>query len=714
MRSYTLNKAACIIALLTSGFECVHASLMDPKLCGKACRQTFRTLKFADAPEGAFFARQECTSRLYQTSLHLCWDIHCNENVWIDESNVMNQTCQDMYGSYLLSHDVIDGITDDEKNQMARFNATIPERLHRYNMLMQPSNAYYDIWVRTLAAHDYIWSYHSYYGWAMGIFWAVVTTIGTVNRILTQVSHTQVNKSPWLKRNVIVPATFGRRCVQDFGSWGTLPPRIQTMTLALFVILNLVCSIHGYEIFEGYGYYPSVWLQILRHVSDRTGIIAFANFPLIWLFGMRNDIMLWITGWDFKTYNNFHRWIGRIASLQAVIHSIGYIIIIFQRGGWEYFWKISNLTFWWTGELATVFICLLFALSFFWVRRTRYEFFLISHIVLSALVLLTMLGHVSIFRGAYDPLVWVPVTIWLLDRVTRAGRIFAFNPKFWKTTALVTYNQDAHMIRVVVPASSSLYSIKPGTFYHLTVLDKWNFWESHPFTVASTPRPNQSLPSEQVPLLDYMPSASPEMEAEHEKSQHEMTFLIRPYDSFTRRLQEYAEKEQPKPAKIRVAIDGPYGKTLPLEHFDKVLFIVGGSGIAVPLSYLDKLTSSVKGPTVVEIHWAVRQPALATDVLNNELYHVLVEKKVRVSIYVTGTSGIASGGATTRDHPEWRDVRLNVEETIDRILGRGGRGSLAVVTSGPAKMADDSRSAVVARTVDSLPRIEYFEESFQW
>lgn len=76
--------------------------------------------------------------------------------------------------------------------------------------------------------------------------------------------------------------------------------------------------------------YPSVWLQVLRHVSDRTGIISFANFPLIWFFGMRNNIFIWLTGWDFKTYNNFHRWVGRIATIQAVVHSVGYIIIIFQ------------------------------------------------------------------------------------------------------------------------------------------------------------------------------------------------------------------------------------------------------------------------------------------------------------------------------------------------------------------------------------------------
>lgn len=76
--------------------------------------------------------------------------------------------------------------------------------------------------------------------------------------------------------------------------------------------------------------YPSVGMQLLRHVSDRTGIISFANFPLIWLFGMRNNLIIWLTGWDFKTFNNFHRWVGRIAAVQAVIHSIGYTILILQ------------------------------------------------------------------------------------------------------------------------------------------------------------------------------------------------------------------------------------------------------------------------------------------------------------------------------------------------------------------------------------------------
>ena len=75
--------------------------------------------------------------------------------------------------------------------------------------------------------------------------------------------------------------------------------------------------------------FPSTAKQILRYSYDRTGIISFANFPLILLFGMRNNLLMWLTGWDFGTYNNFHRWVARIATAQAIIHSIGYSILVY-------------------------------------------------------------------------------------------------------------------------------------------------------------------------------------------------------------------------------------------------------------------------------------------------------------------------------------------------------------------------------------------------
>lgn len=53
-----------------------------------------------------------------------------------------------------------------------------------------------------------------------------------------------------LNRYVIVPATFGYRCSQNIG-WCTLPPRIQSLTIAAFIIINIVlCSVNYYAFSE--------------------------------------------------------------------------------------------------------------------------------------------------------------------------------------------------------------------------------------------------------------------------------------------------------------------------------------------------------------------------------------------------------------------------------------------------------------------------------
>lgn len=53
----------------------------------------------------------------------------------------------------------------------------------------------------------------------------------------------------WLKRFVTVPATFGYRTAQPFG-WYTVPPRVQTLTIAVFIVMNVVFCVHGYRVFQ--------------------------------------------------------------------------------------------------------------------------------------------------------------------------------------------------------------------------------------------------------------------------------------------------------------------------------------------------------------------------------------------------------------------------------------------------------------------------------
>lgn len=71
--------------------------------------------------------------------------------------------------------------------------------------------------------------------------------------------------------------------------------------------------------------WPPIYKQYLRYVADRTGILSFANLPLLWIFAGRNNIFLWATGWSFATFNILHRHVAIISTVQAVVHTLLYV-----------------------------------------------------------------------------------------------------------------------------------------------------------------------------------------------------------------------------------------------------------------------------------------------------------------------------------------------------------------------------------------------------
>jgi hypothetical protein len=56
--------------------------------------------------------------------------------------------------------------------------------------------------------------------------------------------------SVWLRRYITTPATFGYKCAQNVG-WCTIPPRIQSLTILVFILMNIIFCIHGYWVFPG-------------------------------------------------------------------------------------------------------------------------------------------------------------------------------------------------------------------------------------------------------------------------------------------------------------------------------------------------------------------------------------------------------------------------------------------------------------------------------
>ncbi|KAL6814399.1 ferric reductase like transmembrane component domain-containing protein [Trichoderma sp. SZMC 28015] len=699
----------------------------SPKLCVKSCENSLKSVRYSDVDSAASPKRQACQSRLALSSEYLCLDLNCGAETRDSALQHRNATCYASFGSPIpafktdYTDEEIAGLTRIGKNDSFDAGNTSQE-------VVIPSPEWFISWFDTLDAVKYAQRHHYFYGIGVMVFWVAVVFVGVAYKVhlaITQLCGRQNNfdsvgiwteTGSWFKRNIIIPATFGYRCAQNVW-WATIPPRIQSLTITLFLIMNIVFCIHGYRIIDENLYFDGPTRQVLRYVSDRTGIVSFANFPFIWLFGMRNNVAMWLTGWDFGTYNNFHRWCARISTVQAVVHSILYTVLIFMNGGWNYYASWFTMWFWNAGLMATIFMCALLILSVYWIRRRFYEAFLIIHIGLSILILFTMLGHVSIFNGEYDALFWVPAFIWVFDRVMRLLRIIIYNPGRWSTTALASYSDSANIIRLTIPIDNALYKIRPGNFFYLTVLNDTRFWESHPFTVASTSgelSQSSEYSDEEEPLLTS-PTVAAEIELERmasEPKKQYMSFLIRPYNGFTERLRDMLVDEQSSSRPLKVLVDGPYGHTQQLQEYRQVVFIAGGSGVVVALSYLNSLCDGTKAPNTIELHWAVREPAFVRDVLSKEAKSALETGMLSLHLYMSAVNDFSTNDLPSK--VERHVGRPNIHSVV-MSAARGAQGSnLAVVACGPAKMADDSRLAVVDALKNGNHNIDYYEESFTW
>ena len=114
---------------------------------------------------------------------------------------------------------------------------------------------------------------HSYDRLAMYYFWAVVLFVGVANRCFAAAVHyrqRRVHKDSeagnnerlptptprsrirrLIRRYITLPATFGYRHQQPFG-WCTVPTRITSLLVFIFVAINIVLTSVRYHTFQPY------------------------------------------------------------------------------------------------------------------------------------------------------------------------------------------------------------------------------------------------------------------------------------------------------------------------------------------------------------------------------------------------------------------------------------------------------------------------------
>ncbi|KAJ6031642.1 hypothetical protein N7540_002374 [Penicillium herquei] len=742
--------------------------------CVTAIYSAYNYITFAGTPARGMWDTR-CQNPLKVASIYAASEIYCSDVEQAAGLSQMAAECEKFgYRQLLPTEAVAENLTKDAVRAMRVVHWLELTRNDVMDAPVMISPGYYGQVYATIDSWQFeTWSHHAF-GYIGYAYWGALILLGIGYRLchwliyyrkagrrrdfesqLYTATGAWYEKLPlvgitvhWIQTHILVasPINRGREVFLC-----TFSNRAEALAVAGFWIISIILSVIGYRTFKGNIYWPDITDQLLRYSADRTGIMSFANIPLLWLFGGRNNILIWATGWSFATFNIFHRHVARVATIQAIAHTVLYFIIYFRANKlWKVFYKVYIL---W-GLLAVIVMILLLVASLDRIRVGSYELFLIIHIFLSILTLIGCFYHTIVFEGhEYWKYLWPSVAVWLFDRFLRFVRLCYCNIHVKITgrgmirtsSARMIYDETTDVVRLEVLPATPFLRPTPGDYFFLYQPFRWTGWESHPFTVGAweyqadsessslTGKPNESLDTSHMPLLpnafsqDEMTSAeTPAAHSEIYSSRLTAVFWIRPYDGWTRKLRQQCLESKNHPVETTILLEGPYGHHFPIWKYESVLMIMGGTGIASAVPYLqdhlrrsgeewEETTREKTRTRDIELIWTAKQPAFLRELASRELKPLIARDDFQVSFYATGASDISEGD---QDQVPY-DIKSGRPYLQSLIMSRASDASsagvpLVVLVCGPAGMADEARTATHLAMRQGYGSIKYVEESFAW
>lgn len=469
-----------------------------------------------------------------------------------------------------------------------------------------------------------------------------------------------------------------------------MPTRGQASFIAYLVLLNvLVCTVDYHTSAQPNSWFSDRSSQIITYLGDRTGVVSFANMALLLLYSSRNNLLLWLTDWSRTTYLLLHRWVGYIAIIEAVVHSLVLLYSYVDSGSYS---AESKEPYWYWGIIATLSMCIIWPLSYLPVRRALYEFFLLSHIVLTILILVGCYLHIwYLYKHYWGYEIWIYTAgaVWGLDRVIRVWRFLRHGVRKAQISLI-----DEDYVRVEIEGVVAHGHV----FLYFPTLS-WRFWENHPFSVASsfagrvipTATPVQLTHVADEEKQVHVSSANSEMSAGSSEAETTaistrprplLTVLARVRGGLTASFARHVGHSVP------VLVESSYNnanEAAELNRCTTLICIAGGVGISTVLP-------------IMRTHPGSRA-RLYGGLRNESLKHALASE-------ISGLDIVYSIGS-----------RLDLPSIIKEELSRKDEaGDVGLVVSGPAGMADDVRRLVceIGACGSSVRGLVFVDESFSW
>ncbi|RMZ86591.1 hypothetical protein DV736_g6181, partial [Chaetothyriales sp. CBS 134916] len=522
---------------------------------------------------------------------------------------------------------------------------------------------------------------------------------------------------PWIKREIIYAPLGTKRHNRELQlskahNYGTIPGRIQTLLLTLYLIGNIVfCLLLDFK---------EERLVLLAELRGRTGVLAVANLvPLVVMAG-RNNPLIGLLKISFDTFNLFHRWIGRLVVAESVIHVLAWFAAYKEsKGAAAVSRSFMNDPFLCWGLTGSVCMGAMAIQSLSPIRHAFYETFLQAHQILAVVALLAVYVHLEIPKLPALPLIRIAICLWLAERLLRVARIAYLNhARQSGSTKLVVTALPGEASRLTFQLPRHV-TIQPGSHVYV-YLPKVTLWQSHPFSVAWTN--TVSGPASGVDLAPKTPSMAerqepPLLDRSASRAPTRFSLICAARTGMTRKIYEIARASPSGSVEMCGFVEGPYAGHESLASYGTVFLYAGGAGITHHLIQIRHLLACAHDKTVatrkIVLVWTVRE-AEAFSWVRDWMEEILRmpgrREMVKVYLYVT--------------RPKKLEAFVSAGQTIQVITGRCCPGSVLdhelphrigatmVSVCGPGAFADEVRVAVRARI--HLGTIDMNEESFTW
>lgn len=561
--------------------------------------------------------------------------------------------------------------------------------------------------------------------WTLGAFGFIILTVRIYQVIWGHIRHVaamsvdgdrqtywkyaQSHWMPSFKKDFLYAPLWNKRHNREIRlskamNMGTLPSRMHFILLLIYGVSNIVYMFY-------LDWANSNKYSLCAEIRGRGGTLAAVNMIPLFLFAGRNNPLISWLKISFDTYNLVHRWLGRLAVIEILIHMLAWTIVQFAATGWSgLFDRVFNDPFIASGTAGTWAMFIILILSLSPIRHAFYETFLTTHIILAFIAVVASLIHCvtthEIATGL-PQLTWfiAMMVIWMFDRTARLVRLTYCNWSHRGFTEAIVEAMPGECSRVTMHLPRHV-DIKPGTHAYIRFAGI-KPWENHPFSIAWVDHHSEELPFDEKELMILK-----------RKTTTSVSFVIGAQTGFTRDLYNRAMEAPSQAIRTRAALEGPYGGHHELDSYGHAVLVAGATGITHQLSYLRPLIEGYNNGSVatrrITLIWIVRDYEALEWIRPwmDEVLRMPNRKKIlTIKLFITrpkNSKEIVSASTTVQMFPGRPNIPLLIRKEVHAQMG-----AMAVTVCGPGALADDVRTGV-RQVQDEGTVVDFFEESFTW